>query len=210
MGFFFRRSTSVGPFRLNFSRSGIGASVGVKGARLTLTPRGTTYVTVGSHGFYYRETLAHRDGIPRVDPTVPNLHSGSTEEDAIATAGSSDLVDSSGERLIQRLNERANMFNPAWILYVAAVMSLIGLAMLPAVPSLPNLPDVTLPLSTARGANTIDEYAALTARYGEPNSILYTEADPLAPFQWGRHYTATHALRSCLFRTGALIRTARS
>src|SRR5712691_5902244 len=187
MGFFFRRSTSVGPFRLNLSRSGIGASVGVKGARLTLTPRGTTYVTVGSHGFYYRETLSHLDDIRRVHPTAPTPaqpHSGSTE-DTIATAGSLDLVDSSSERLIQQLNERANMFNPAWILYVVAVMSLVGLAMLPAVPSLPNLPAVTVPFSTERSANTIDEYAALTARYGEPNSILYTEADPLAPVPVG-------------------------
>lgn len=33
MGFSFRRSSSFGPFRLNFSKSAIGASVGVKGAR---------------------------------------------------------------------------------------------------------------------------------------------------------------------------------
>ena len=193
MGFFFRRSTSLGPFRFNFSRSGIGASVGVKGARLTLTPRGTTYVTVGSHGFYYRETLSHLDDIRQVNPTVlRSRHSGS-HEDTIATAGSLDLVDSSSERLIQQLNERANMFNPAWILFVASVMSLVGLAMLPAVPSLPNLPDVTLPFSAERSANTIDEYAALTARYGEPNSILYTEADPLAPVPVGTaHYIAAH------------------
>src|SRR5437016_13188603 len=60
MGYFFRRSAKLGPFRLNFSKSGIGASVGVKGARVTMTPRGTTYVTVGSHGFYYRETVSSR------------------------------------------------------------------------------------------------------------------------------------------------------
>jgi hypothetical protein len=184
MGFFFRRSTSVGPFRLNFSQSGIGASVGVKGARLTVTPRGTTYVTVGSHGFYYRETLSHRDGARQGGPTIPQPHAGSTE-DEIATAGSRDLVDSSSERLIQQLNERANMFNPAWILYLAAVISLAGLAMLPDVPSLPNLPDVTIPFGTERSANTTDEYAALTARFGEPNSIVYAEADPQAPVPVG-------------------------
>src|SRR5260370_15144062 len=44
----------------------------------------------------------------------------------------------------------------------------------------PNLPDVTLLPNSARSANVVDEYAALTARYGEPNSILFTEADPLA------------------------------
>src|SRR5579863_4151347 len=195
MGFFFRRNTSVGPFRLNFSRSGIGASVGVKGARLTLTPRGTTYVTVGSHGFYYRETLSHRDDIPRdhpADPPPSRPYGGSTD-DGIATAGSMDLADSSSERLIQQLNERANMFNPAWILYVAAMISLAGLAMLPTAPSLPNLPDAASPFSTEHSPNTIDEYSALTARYGEPNSVIFTDADPLAPVPVGTvQYNAVH------------------
>src|SRR6202163_2733527 len=128
MGLFFRRSTRVGPFRLNFSRSGIGASVGVKGARLTMTSRGTTYVTVGSHGFYYRETLSNRDDIRRVHPTArtPAQPQVGSTEDTIASAGSLDLVDSSSERLIQQMNERANMSNPAWILYVAIVMCLVG------------------------------------------------------------------------------------
>jgi hypothetical protein len=44
MGFSFRRSSSFGPFRFNFSKSGIGASVGVKGARVTLSPRGKAYI----------------------------------------------------------------------------------------------------------------------------------------------------------------------
>jgi hypothetical protein len=187
MGFFFRRSARAGPFRLNFSRSGIGASVGVKGARLTVTPRGTTYVTVGSHGFYYRETLSHPNDIRRVRPTIPSPappQVGSTE-DTIATADSSDLVDSSADRLIQQLNERANMSNPAWILYAMAVISLVGMAIIPTVPSLPSLPDVTKPLAPERRANTNDEYSALTARYGEPDSIVFAEAHPLAPIPVG-------------------------
>jgi len=35
MGFYFRKSKKFGPFRLNFSKSGIGASVGVKAARVS-------------------------------------------------------------------------------------------------------------------------------------------------------------------------------
>jgi hypothetical protein len=141
MGYFFRRSAKIGPFRLNFSKSGIGASVGVKGARLTMTPRGTTYVTAGSHGFYYRETLQNRGGVQvRSDPpkSVPPPQSGCT--DAISSASASDLVDSSSERLIQQLNERARMFNPAWLLYAAAVVSLGGLSMLPTVPPVRTVP----------------------------------------------------------------------
>jgi len=83
-----------------------------------------TYVTVGSHGFYYRETLSHRDDL-RCGPPA-HAHVDPTE-DTTATAGSLDLVDSSSERLIQQLNERANMLNPAWMLKVAAAISLSGL-----------------------------------------------------------------------------------
>jgi hypothetical protein len=165
MGFFFRRSARVGPFRLNFSKSGIGASVGVKGARLTMTPRGTTYVTVGTHGFCYRETLSKRDGIRvRPEAPTPGQPQSGTTEDVISSASASDLVDSSSERLIQQLNERARMFNPAWILYVGAAVSLGGVAMLPDVPAIPNLPDATLPFSPDRAGNTTDEYSTLTAR----------------------------------------------
>src|SRR5581483_5213963 len=117
MGFFFRRSTNIGPFRLNFSKSGIGASVGVKGARLTMTPRGTTYITVGTHGFYYRETVSSHHG-RQAKPIQPKFGSPvASQPDQIHTADVADLVDSSSEVLVQRLNERAKKFNPALFLY---------------------------------------------------------------------------------------------
>ncbi len=47
MGLNFRKSIKVGKFgRINISKSGIGASVGVKGARITKTAKGTTRTTV--------------------------------------------------------------------------------------------------------------------------------------------------------------------
>jgi hypothetical protein len=130
MGFFFRRSASFGPFRLNFSKSGVGASVGVRGARVTMTSRGTTYVTVGRKGFYYRETISNRR---------PNKEQTRSPSDGRPVAGvscgeiptaESNLVDSSSEQLLQRLNERARMFNPAWLVYLGAVLLfLIGTSM---------------------------------------------------------------------------------
>jgi hypothetical protein len=99
MGLFFRRSTNIGPFRLNCSKSGIGASVGVKGARLTTTPRGTTYITVGGHGFYYRETLSNRGPDASVPPFVEPPPTSMDSSDKIVTADVSDLVDSSSETL---------------------------------------------------------------------------------------------------------------
>lgn len=56
MGFYFRKSKSFGPFRLNLSKSRLGLSTGIKGARLSFGPRGT-YVNMGSGGLYYRKKL---------------------------------------------------------------------------------------------------------------------------------------------------------
>lgn len=56
MPFYIRKSVSAGPFRFNFSKSGVGASVGVKGLRLGTGPRGH-YIHAGRGGLYYRATL---------------------------------------------------------------------------------------------------------------------------------------------------------
>ena len=68
MGFFFRKAVGYGPVRFNFSKSGVGASIGVKGFRVTAPARGTTYVTVGAMAFITGshsqsdrvQSLAHR------------------------------------------------------------------------------------------------------------------------------------------------------
>jgi Protein of unknown function (DUF4236) len=54
MGYYIRKSKKVGPFRLNLSKSGIGASVGVRGFRVGTGPRGN-YVHAGRNGLYYRK-----------------------------------------------------------------------------------------------------------------------------------------------------------
>ncbi len=91
MGFSFRRSASFGIFRLNFSKSGVGASIGVKGARLTMMPRGITYITVGSHGFYYRETISSPSRVE--SSTSPQDLAGTSPfERKISTADALDLI----------------------------------------------------------------------------------------------------------------------
>jgi hypothetical protein len=160
MGYFFRRSARLGPFRLNFSKSGVGASAGVRGARLTMTPRGTTYITVGRNGFYYRETISSR---PRIGqpPAPPPVDSPSSGE--IPTADVSVLVDTSSEQLVNTLNERARMFNPAWLVYVAAVLVFVF-----GVGSQPDTNPSTASTTPLSGA----DYPTLVARYGYPNSVL--------------------------------------
>jgi hypothetical protein len=54
MGWYIRKSKNFGPFRLNLSKSGIGFSVGVKGARIGEGPKGS-YVHLGTGGIYYRK-----------------------------------------------------------------------------------------------------------------------------------------------------------
>jgi hypothetical protein len=59
MGFYIRKSKNFGPFRLNFSKSGIGVSAGVKGARISTGPSGT-FFNAGANGIYYRKKLGSK------------------------------------------------------------------------------------------------------------------------------------------------------
>lgn len=69
MPFYFSKSVSAGPFRFNFSKGGVGASVGIKGLRIGTGPRGH-YVHAGRGGFHYRATIG-RPGERRTAPAVP-------------------------------------------------------------------------------------------------------------------------------------------
>jgi len=54
MGFRYRKSIKLGPFRLNLSKKGAGVSVGVKGARVGIGPRGLrTTLSVPGTGMSY-------------------------------------------------------------------------------------------------------------------------------------------------------------
>lgn len=50
MGFYFRRSMNVGPFRVNVSRGGLGWSVGGRGFRTGSSSRGRRYTTISIPG----------------------------------------------------------------------------------------------------------------------------------------------------------------
>jgi hypothetical protein len=58
MGVYFRKSKSFGPLRLNLSRRGIGASIGVRGLRVgKQASREGLYVRGGHDGLYGRKHL---------------------------------------------------------------------------------------------------------------------------------------------------------
>ena len=54
MGFYLREGISVGPVRFNLSKSGVGVSIGVTGARMGVGPKGG-YVHVGKGPIRYRK-----------------------------------------------------------------------------------------------------------------------------------------------------------
>src|ERR1700721_1027272 len=98
MGFYLRKSLSVGPFRFNLSKSGIGLSTGIKGFRIGTGPRGN-YVHMGRGGIYFRQTLptpgVHAKGIM---PDALSEPSGIQFRE-IESAGVTQMVDSSSSAL---------------------------------------------------------------------------------------------------------------
>lgn len=125
MAYFFRKSIGVGPFRLNLSKSGIGGSVGFKGLRLTRTARGATYVTAGRAGVYYRETLSGT-AVATQNQTPAVLPNPGVPSDGTSRLPDSLLLDSTCEKLLAQLNERARIKNPAGLFYAAAILGLLA------------------------------------------------------------------------------------
>lgn len=59
MGFFFRKRVKILPgLYMNLSKGGVGFSAGVKGCRVSVNPKGETYLNAGSNGFYIREKIS--------------------------------------------------------------------------------------------------------------------------------------------------------
>jgi hypothetical protein len=54
--FYLRKSFSFGPLRINLSKSGLGASGGMRGLRIGAGPKGK-YLHAGRGGLYYRKSL---------------------------------------------------------------------------------------------------------------------------------------------------------
>jgi Protein of unknown function (DUF4236) len=89
MGFYLRKSFSFGPVRLNLSKSGLGASLGVKGLRIGTGPRGA-YLHAGREGLYFRQSLRSGatgpvDGKSTIEPLAGP--SGLSDSDALMWGG---------------------------------------------------------------------------------------------------------------------------
>lgn len=109
MGFYLRRSVSVGPFRFNLSGSGVGMSVGVRGFRVGSGPRGN-YVHLGRGGVYYRHTFPSDSPAPvRYSPPMIPISESHAPMQEIESGGASTIVDSSSEELLNELKAKQRM-----------------------------------------------------------------------------------------------------
>jgi hypothetical protein len=125
MGWYFRKSVGFGPFRLNLSKSGIGASLGVRGARIGVGPRGH-YVRLGRGGLYYQQYLhPARERTPQA--TRPSVHPLTLAEPEvpIATADVSLLQDSTADTLLKELREKQRRIRIAPIAATAFTLTTI-------------------------------------------------------------------------------------
>lgn len=60
MVFYLKKAINLGPLRINFSKSGVGLSFGVKGLRIGSGTNGN-YIHAGRKGVYYRKKLPDFD-----------------------------------------------------------------------------------------------------------------------------------------------------
>jgi Protein of unknown function (DUF4236) len=105
MGFYLRKGINFGPLRLNLSRSGLGASFGVKGARIGIGPRGS-YIHMGRGGLYYRQTLAspHAALTPAQPASEQPKPTALDNQQEIKSSPATTLTDSSATELLKELN----------------------------------------------------------------------------------------------------------
>lgn len=104
MGFYFRKSFGSGPFRINFSKSGISYSAGIKGARVNFSNRGT-YVNFGSHGIYYRKKISDF-GQRRHTQNPTNYVPVTYEQHTITSSNVEEITDTDSQDFIIELTEK--------------------------------------------------------------------------------------------------------
>jgi hypothetical protein len=127
MSFYIRRSVRFGPVRFNFSKSGVGVSLGIKGARLSTGPRGT-YINMGGQGVYYRQKI--NDSIDSPTNSQSDNFEGydfrRIEQPQVYVA---NLVESSSKELLDKMNSRIRQPRYAFLVGIIATIIASGIAL---------------------------------------------------------------------------------
>lgn len=143
MSFYLRTSVKVGPVRVNMSRMGLGASVGVPGFRLGAGPRGT-YVSLGGGLVSYRATVRSPQGKARTrtGPTgsqIPPSGLPSPSEvvlSDVSGATSLEMTEVASSDLVTQLNDaaRSARFWPWCLALTVALLFVSPLVLLAGLP----------------------------------------------------------------------------
>ena len=194
MGFYLRKSISVGPIRFNLSKSGIGVSAGVKGLRFGVGPRGN-YVHMGRSGLYYRATIPASSSAPSepqrqpahsLDPQIPTGTHAPLEE--IESADVAKIVDSSSRELLNELNQKQKTTRLWPIVAVASVVVLIvGLSL-----GWPNWLLILLLLAAIAGTYVAHSRDALTKTV-----VLFYDFDPEMESAYAQLHSCAGRLAGC-------------
>lgn len=91
MGWYLKKSFPFGPLRLNLSKSGLGASVGVKGLRVSTGPKGKQ-INAGREGLYYRASLNSLKRPPHSDPEMSEPEVEAIDNDAASRPSVAEAV----------------------------------------------------------------------------------------------------------------------
>ncbi len=127
MGWYLRKSFGFGPLRLNLSKSGIGYSVGVRGARIGVGPRGE-YVRLGRGGVYYQKYLNPSGTVPaRQHVPSPPTSDALAEQVPVTTAQVSALHDATSESLLSEIQQKYDKARLAPIAAVFAFLLIVAL-----------------------------------------------------------------------------------
>jgi hypothetical protein len=136
MGWYLRKSFGFGPLRVNLSKSGIGYSLGVRGARIGANSRGT-YIRMGRGGVYYQKYLQTNSSGPRTEPvlvpTQPQLTRDPELAEVIQTASASSLQDSTATELLQEITFHHRKARIAPVVMVFAALA-VGVGMMASLP----------------------------------------------------------------------------
>lgn len=193
MGFYLKKSISVGPLRFNLSESGIGVSAGVRGLRFGVGPRGN-YVHMGRGGLYYRATLPpsvshHRPPSQPDLSTPPQIPLGTHEPlEEIESADVSQIVDSSSRELLDELNRKHAKMR-LWPVTAVVAVVILGLGV--------SLKWPLWLLGVLLVAGAVGTYVAHGRDALEKTVVLFYDFDPHMEAAYAQLHSAASQLANC-------------
>lgn len=123
MSFYSRKSVSFGGVRLTFSKSGIGASVGIRGFRIGTGPRGN-YIRIGTNGLSYKTMIGKGKSREGTRDNPASYGNGTINQPSdvimheIESRDALEIFDSSSQEILSEINRKYKKF-PLWTLGVA-------------------------------------------------------------------------------------------